>query len=210
MSEVFLGKSLVQYRVDRAAMKQYLLGRGYKTALRVLSFAESHHTGTRKDGVTPEFQHQLRIAFSILNLRDVANEELCLCLAFLHDTPEDYGVSYAVLEEKFGAEIAKKACILDKGQHATDDAYFEAIENDIDCSIVKGADNGDNIQSMVGVFNEAKIRTYMVRTKTQILPMLKRAANNFPEQHFAYASLRMRLKDQMLIYTHYVAEVTND
>lgn len=207
-SKVFLGKSLVQYRVDRAAMKQYLLGRGYKTALRVLSFAESYHTGTRKDGVTPEFQHQLRIAFSILNLRDVTNEELCLCLAFLHDTPEDYGVSYAVLEEKFGAEIAKKACILDKGQHTDNESYFEAIENDIDCSIVKGADNGDNIQSMVGVFNEAKIRTYMVRTKTQILPMLHRATYNFPEQHFAYASLRMRLKDQMLIYKHYVPEVT--
>lgn len=198
----------IQFDKDHAAMKQYLLGRGYKTALRVLAFASKYHVGLRKDGETPEFQHQLRIAFYILNLRDVANEELCLCLAFLHDTPEDYGVSYSLLSENFGTEIARKACILDKGQHSDDLSYFKAIESDIDCSVVKGADNGDNIQSMVGVFSEEKIRKYMSRTKTQILPMLKNAANNFPEQHFTYAAMRMRLKDQMLIYKHYVPEVT--
>lgn len=193
-----------QFEKDHAAIKNYLLGKNYKTALRVLAFAKSYHTGLRKDGVTPEFHHQIRIAFSILNLRDVMNEELCLCLSFLHDTPEDYGVSYSLLAENFGEEIARKACILDKGQHQHDELYFAAIEKDIDCSIVKGADNGDNIQSMVGVFNDEKINKYMTRTKTQILPMLKNAANNFPEQSFAYSSLRMRLKDQMLIYSHYV------
>jgi (p)ppGpp synthase/HD superfamily hydrolase len=196
-----------QFEKDHAAMKNYLLGRGYKTALRVLSFARSHHDGFRKDKVTPEFHHQIRIAFSILNLRDVVNEELCLCLAFLHDTPEDKNVSYSVLNEKFGHDIASKACILDKGQHRDEAACFLAIQNDIDCSIVKGADNGDNLQSMVGVFSKEKMGSYMHRTKHYVLLMLKNASNNFPEQSFAYSALRMRLKDQLMLYTEIVGDV---
>lgn len=190
-----------QFKKDYTAMKNYLLGREYHLALRVLVFALKYHTGMRKDGVTPEFQHQLRISFSILNLRGVVNEELCLCLAFLHDTAEDYGVSHALLATEFGEVIATKVCILDKGQHKNDDEYFTAIERDIDCSIVKGADNLDNIQSMVNAFSKEKMGTYMSRTKTQILPMLKNASNNFPVQTFSYCGLRTTLKNQLLLYT---------
>lgn len=191
----------IQFNKDHAAMKNYLLGRGYTTALRVLAFARRYHTGFRKDLVTPEFHHQIRIAFSILNLRDVKNEELCLSLAFLHDCPEDYGVSYSLLSKEFGEVIAAKACILDKGQHKDNFDYFYSIEFDIDCSIVKGADNCDNIQSMVGVFSKEKMGKYMERTRCEILPMLKNASNNFPEQSFAYSSLRLRLKDQLTLYS---------
>lgn len=191
----------IQFEKDHAAMKNYLLGRGYRLALKVLAFGMKHHTGFRKDGTTPEFQHQLRIAFSILNLRDVVNEELCICLAFLHDTPEDKGISYSVLNALFGHDVASKACILDKNQHKDEAACFEAIGNDIDCSIVKGADNGDNIQSMVGAFSKEKMQSYMERTREHVLPMLKIASQNFPEQSFAYSGLRMRLKDQLSLYT---------
>lgn len=191
----------IQFDKDHAALKNYLLGRGYTTALRVMAFARKHHIGFRKDNVTPEFHHQIRIAFSILNLRDVKNEELCLSLAFLHDTPEDFGVSYTTLKNEFGPVIAEKACMLDKNQYATSEDCFAALALDIDCSIVKGADNGDNVQSMVGVFTKEKMQSYMHRTKTEILPMLKQASNNFPEQSFAYSSLRLRLKDQLKLYS---------
>jgi (p)ppGpp synthase/HD superfamily hydrolase len=204
-----MGK-ITQFNKDHAAMKSYLLGRNYKTALRVLAFASSYHIGFRKDKETPEFQHQLRIAFAIMNLRDVVNEELCICLAFLHDTPEDYSVPYTLLSSKFGEEIARKSYILDKNQYKSSTDCFLSIENDIDCSIVKGADNCDNINSMVGVFSESKIQSYITRTETEILPMLKNAAYNFPEQHFAYAALRSRLKDQIIIYKHYNSEVSHE
>ena len=197
----------IQFEKDHAAMKNYLLGRGYKTALRVLPFASNLHDGFRKDKVTPEFHHQIRIAFSILNLRDVVNEELCVCLAFLHDTPEDKNISYSVLNGKFGKDIARKACILDKHQFTHEGSCFAAIAEDIDCSIVKGADNGDNIQSMVGVFTKEKMTSYMHRTKQYVLPMLKHASNNFPEQSFAYSGLRLRLKDQLLLYTEIVGSI---
>jgi (p)ppGpp synthase/HD superfamily hydrolase len=191
-----------QFEKDHAALKNYLLGRGYHQALTALGYANNHHTGFRKDGFTPEFHHQVRIAFSVLTLRDVTNEELCVTLSFLHDTPEDKNVSHAALCKLFGEEVATKACILDKNQHATEEACMAAIAQDSECSIVKGADNGDNVQSMVGVFSKEKIASYIMRTQTSILPMLKIAASLHPEQTFAYAGLRSRLKDQIKLYTN--------
>jgi (p)ppGpp synthase/HD superfamily hydrolase len=190
----------IQFEKDYTAMKSFLLGRNYKQGLKAISFARQLHDGMRKDGLTPEFHHQIQIAFSILNLRDVVNEELCLCLAFLHDTPEDKNISYMVLKREFGQDIASKACMLDKHQHATEEDCFLVVASDIDCSIVKGADNGNNIQTMHGAFTKEKMQLYMNRTEFQVLPMLKTASNNFPEQSFAYSALRTRLKDQLALY----------
>lgn len=198
-------RARTQFEKDHAALKNYLLGRGYHQALIALGFANHYHKGMRKDGCTPELHHQIRIAFSVLTLRDVANEELCVVLALLHDTPEDYGVSHEMLKNTFNEEIARKACILDKGQHPDDVAYMLAIANDRECSIVKGADNGDNIQSMVGAFTKEKMMSYIARTQETILPMLKNAAAQFPEQTFAYAGLRSRLKDQLKLYNALLA-----
>lgn len=200
-------KEQIQFEKDHAAMKNYLLGRGYKTALRVMAFAKNLHGGFRKDGKTPDFQHQIRIAFSILNLRDVSNEELCLCIAFLHDTPEDTSETYESLNALFGHDIAYKSCLLNKKQYGLESDCFTAVGLDIDCSIVKGADNGDNIQSMVGAFSKEKMQSYMYRTTDSVLPMLKAAANNFPEQSFAYSSLRMRLKDQLALYKEILGNI---
>lgn len=191
---------LIQFNKDYTALKSYLLGRNYTTSLRVLAYAKNLHNGFRKDQITPEFHHQIRIAFSILNLRDVANEEMCLSLSALHDTPEDKAVSYSTLADLFGHDIAYKSCLLNKHQYASESECFAAVANDIDCSLVKGADNSDNIQSMIGVFTNEKMKKYMERTKVSVLPMLKTASTNFPEQSFAYSSLRVRLKDQLALY----------
>lgn len=185
---------------DYTALKSYLLGRNYYMALRCMAFARELHSGTRKDGRTPEFHHQIRINFTCLNLRGVRNEELVQCLGFLHDTPEDKNISHALLAHEFNDEIATKACKLDKHQHSDEEACMKAISHDPDCSIVKGADNKDNIGSMVGAFTREKMVTYMTRTREQIIPMLKQAAIYFPDQSFAYGSLRSTLKDQLHLY----------
>lgn len=189
-----------QFEKDRTAIKNYLLGCGYTQALKAMAFAEKFHIGFRKDNVTPEFHHQIRIAFSVLNLRDVENEETCLILSFLHDTKEDYKISQDQLTSLFGSKISSKCSILDKNCFIGEGDCFTAIGEDIDCSIVKGADNCDNIQSMHGAFTDAKIAIYCERTERYVLPMLKIASRNFPHQSFSYSALRNQLKNKIVLY----------
>lgn len=40
-----------------STLKILLAGANYHRALKALHFAARHHVGTRKDGVTPEFDH---------------------------------------------------------------------------------------------------------------------------------------------------------
>jgi len=185
-------------------MKHYLLGRNYLMALKAMSFAKKYHVGMRKDGVTPEFTHQVRMAFSVLNLRGVLNEEMVIALCFTHDTDEDYSVSYTDMKEFFGSALADKTVAMNKGNYKTEDAYMQAMANELDCSVVKGVDNCDNIQTMHGAFSIEKMQSYMARTQLSILPMIKQASYNFPQQAFAYAAISTRLKDQLSLYRSFL------
>lgn len=42
----------------KIAIRYWLIGRGYYNALKAMDFAESYHTGVRKDG-NHEFSHQI-------------------------------------------------------------------------------------------------------------------------------------------------------
>lgn len=189
-----------RFQKDHAALKHYMIGRGYSLSLKALGFAAQYHTGLRKDKETPELHHQVRIMFNIISLRDVQNEELCLALAAVHDTDEDYNVGHRALTQATSLEVADKASILNKNHYSSDILYFAACAADLDCSVVKGCDNMDNIQTMHGAFTPEKIVSYMTRTERDVLPMLKQASQYHPQQHFAYAGIRTNLKGKLELY----------
>jgi excinuclease ABC subunit A len=51
------------------ALRYTLLGKGYTRSIKALEFARKIHCGTRKDGITPEFQHQVEIALYLTTLK---------------------------------------------------------------------------------------------------------------------------------------------
>lgn len=182
------------------SLKFFLLGRKYHTALAAYGIAKSYHTGTRKDGKTPEFQHQIEIALHVTTLRDVIAEELTLTAAILHDTPEDYDMSYQAVLDKFGFEVAESVWALTKKNKTMvkdiGEYYSEISENYI-ASIVKGCDRVHNLQSMPGVFTAEKQIRYIDETEDYVLPMLKKAAVLYPSQSLAYMNIRTTLKSQI-------------
>ena len=93
----------------RTALKGYCLGRDYVDVLRAITFAEEYHVGVRKDGVTPEFQHQIEIALHATTLKGLSNEDesILLQMIMLHDVVEDYNVSLMEIEQRFGPIVAK-------------------------------------------------------------------------------------------------------
>lgn len=209
------------FKKDYTALKNYLLGKGFYLALEGMAFAEKYHTGTRKDGYTPEFHHQLIIAWTIVNLRGLDGdwrsdrgltlEEHCILLAFLHDVMEDYGLSLEEIAKDFGKMAADDVYALSKkhrGEVKTVEQYNDELAQQPQRIIVKGADNSHNVQSMHGAFKPEKITSYLLDSKSHKLPLLRLGRKRFPKYHFAFTGLSFMLKRQIELYEAHALAMT--
>lgn len=214
MSDTFLKQ--------RNALTSFLRGKSYFDAIRALRLLELHcfkrkPDGTvlqfRKDNVTPELSHMVRMALSVTTLRDLLDEEGTIICALLHDLAEDHGVSKQELANMFGEERAQSVWLATKkfrgeNMYAADggpsSVFYDAIAGDQRTSIVKGVDRYDNFSSMLEVFSHEKKIEYLVEGEDYFLPMLKAASFNFPEQYAAYANIRAHLKDQIAMIKQYL------
>ncbi len=186
---------MTQYEKLKLSLRYYLLGKGWYVAVDALEFGESVHTGLRKDGVTPEFEHQIRIAHYLRSL-DCLHPEETIAAALLHDVREDYNIPDRELTRRFGSTITTACILLDKNgkEH---DAYFSGIADDAIASLAKGGDRIHNLQTMVGVFSREKQLKYVNEVRTQFFPMLKQARRSFPQQERAYENIKHMLESQI-------------
>jgi (p)ppGpp synthase/HD superfamily hydrolase len=185
----------------RIALYYFMLGRGYHTACRAMSYAESLHNGLRKDKVTPEFAHQVWIA-NFLRTLPLSNTilETALAVAFLHDTSEDKDVSFAEVARDFGPEVADGVDRMTKvfrGEKVNQEIYFRRLGETAVSALVKGVDRLHNLSSMVGVFSIEKQRAYIAETRAYHLPMLKVARKRFPEFEAAIENIKQSLNSRI-------------
>jgi (p)ppGpp synthase/HD superfamily hydrolase len=189
------------YEKHSVAMRYWLLGKEYFTALKALEYASGLHTGVRKDGTTREFAHQLSIGRYVRSLAAVLQHpEETLAAVFLHDVSEDYGVSLEELTDRFAPPVANAVWALTRkyrGTRTPDERYFAEVAMHPIASIVKGADRIHNVQTMLGVFTIEKQRSYVQDTEQHVLPMLKQARRQFPRQEAAYENLQHMLVSQI-------------
>jgi (p)ppGpp synthase/HD superfamily hydrolase len=185
------------------SLRYYLIGCKYFQALKAMEFAAKFHTGTRKDGKTPEFSHQMLIVQYLRTLHSgLLEPEDTFSCGFLHDTPEDYDVGFDEIENKFGVRVTKSVRLVTKKYRGTtvpEQYYYEQIGEDSIASVVKGGDRNQNVSSMVGVFTREKQLSYVEETEKLTLPMLKKARRNFPEQESVYENEKLLLNSQIAL-----------
>jgi len=187
-----------RYQKLEIALRYYLKGARYHTALKALDFASKWHRGFRKDGVTPEMQHQVEMALYVITLKGIKDEEKSIVAVLLHDVLEDYPNSEVKFMDVFNNDTYLLCQKLNKnGKNLVD--YFDAISKDPVASIVKGADRVHNVNSMVGVFSKEKQKKYIQEVNEYFLPMLKKARKNFPEQLDAYFNIMHMLRSQVAL-----------
>lgn len=183
------------------SMRYWLQGRKYHKALKAMEYAKDFHTGVRKDGLTPEFDHQIKIGHFVRTLEDsLMFPEETLCVVFLHDVCEDYDISFLEIEDKFGKKVADATRLLTKahrGERVPDSIYYARMHECPIASINKGGDRIHNFQSMPGVFSTEKQMKYIDECQEHILPMLKRAKRLHPEQECAYENIKHMLESQI-------------
>lgn len=196
---------------ERIALRHWLLGREWFTAAEAMAYAEGHHAGLRKDGITPEFSHQIQIGLYLTTLTPhLLFPEATLTAAFLHDVCEDYDVEFAEITHRFGQQVSAAVHALTKvhkGIKRDPDEVKATQEACPIASIVKGADRIHNQSTMAGVFGPAKIREYIEETTEYILPMLKVARRTFPFQEGAYQNARVVLRTQNATLRHFATAV---
>jgi (p)ppGpp synthase/HD superfamily hydrolase len=193
----------MSFTTERAALRYWLLGRGWTSASEALHLAEAHHRGLRKDGRTPEIAHQIAVAHHVRTLTPlIRHPEETLCTALLHDIREDYNLTDAEIREPFGNRVADSVHVMTKtyrGVRADDADVFAAIANDACASIAKGCDRAHNLRTMVGVFTVPKMAAYCDETRTYFYPMLKAARRLFPDQELAYENIKLTLTTQVQV-----------
>lgn len=201
---------MTHFDKQHIALRYWLLGAGFTRALRSMEFARGYHDGIRKDGA-PEFSHQIAIASFVRTLPGLLFPEDTLATVMLHDTVEDFGVPVDQIRDLFGDRVAdatwavtKKMPVFHAGEaigkveRNEDELYAEMAANPI-ASIVKPADRMHNQSTMVGVFGAEKRASYVDFTDARILPMMKIARRQHPEQEAAYMILQAALLTQARI-----------
>lgn len=185
---------MTEYDKLRISLRYFLLGREFYMAADALEYAAGFHTGFRKDGVTPEFQHQIEIAHYVRTLSpSLMFPEDTLAAVLLHDVPEDYGVPHGDIANRFGPKVGRAVFLMDKNSNAR----FESIGEDPIASVAKGGDRIHNLQSMVGVFTREKQIKYVAEAQEKFLPMLKQARRLFPKQEAAYENIKHMMTSQI-------------
>lgn len=194
------------------ALRHFFLGKGWHKALAAMELAQEFHVGKRKDGLTPEFEHQLGIASYLLTIeKGLIFPELTVAVAFLHDISEDYNLGFEELEKRFGKEVSAAVKLLTKkyrGTKTPPETYFSELGNCPISSLIKGADRINN-QQTIFVYKPEKQKEYLEETEKYIIPMLKAARHKFTEQFPAYHNILFILRSQTEFITKLIGE-TND
>lgn len=198
------------------ACRYWLLGRGYHHGARSMAYNRKIFSGTRKDGITPEFDHHVCQVQYLRTLPDILFPEETICTIFFHDTPEDKGISPQEIAQMFPNNALFAQRVSDavwrmtkkwRGEKRCENDLFEEMAKCPISSIAKGCDRIHNVQTMVGVFTPQKQRAYLEEVDRLFLPMLKEAENNFPEQEAAYKNIRTVLRNQSALIRAFLENV---
>lgn len=189
------------YTKLKTAIRYWMLGREYHIALKAMEFGLKYHTGLRKDGVMPEFQHQVSQASFARTLEPhLLFPDETLATIFLHDVVEDCDVDIATIFAQFGKKVGTSVELMTnqiRGVRKPIGSYYGEMQFDPIASIAKGCDRIHNHQTMVDVFTPEKIDSYMIETNGHVIPMLKLARRRFTRQEGAYLNVKHVLMTQM-------------
>jgi (p)ppGpp synthase/HD superfamily hydrolase len=185
------------YQKHLISLRAWLQGSAKHEALRALEFARPLHDGLRKDGVTPEFAHQVFMMNFARNLDPaLLHPDETLAVLALHDVVEDKNVSILDIQAEFGERTARAVFLMTapEGETTADKAdRFRAMAEDPIASVAKAIDRVHNVVSMVGVFTPDKVARYIAESEELILPMMKAARRRFPKQIPVYEITKLMI-----------------
>ncbi|MFK4135919.1 hypothetical protein ACI2KR_27095 [Pseudomonas luteola] len=172
----------------------------YLVCLKAFDYAELHHTGVRKDKVTPEINHQHNIlGFMLTQIRNLSNPAIVLAVIMLHDTLEDNGELEDEIKGLFPDLFVyiRRISKVRRGIKLSNELYYSEMAECPVSSVGKGADRAHNLSTSLGVLSNEKLEEALTETRQYVLPMLKKARHNFPEQEMIYELIKSVINIQL-------------
>jgi (p)ppGpp synthase/HD superfamily hydrolase len=191
---------------DLSTLEKILRGGGYHQALISLSVARDYHPGFRKDGITPNFHHQVKVAFSAYDDRErikaggLKTDEI-IAGSFLHDTyEENQEIQLQELKERrLKEEVIGLMLGLSKmrgGVTISTDEYYGQLLDDPRRLVVKLYDRRQNVESVFGLKPE-KLVNYFAET-SQLLDVAKKGRLKYPELEGLIQHSRNQIKQYIV------------
>lgn len=168
---------MFDYQKEFTYVKGFAMGAMMPETIRMLNYARAKHsTQTRKTG-EPYISHPLTMACHAISMGIRDDIIIAGCLA--HDICEDCGVA---IEDLPGSDDLRKVVgLLTKNSTMTTREYYDGIATDIRAIFVKLIDRCHNVSSMAGVFSEAKLKEYIEETRDYVIPLIRKAKDEYPE-----------------------------
>ena len=196
------------------ALRYWLIGKSFHLALDALNFASLYHTGVRKDGVTPELDHQVSIALYARTL-PISDDEIekLIVVILLHDVREDYSsadqvpaglapVSEQLIIQRFGTDVSRDIELLSKvtaGVKKDAAIYFAQIRETWRACLVKLLDRLHNLSTMQGAFSPQKQIEYVAEARRDILPLARYARRAFSRYEPAFENVKLGIGLQIAL-----------
>lgn len=184
-------------------LRAYLKGAGMNQSLLALSYArDKHKNQTRKDG-TPYIVHPLRMACyaAALGIR----HDPTMCTIILHDISEDCDIPFKELPFDERVQTAVKYVTItrfdtDRSKDETKRRYYSELIYSPEACITKGIDKYDNLSDMVFTLSDDAIGKNTAETDVLLLPVLKKAKDEYAYLSDILYVIRMNLKSVAGIY----------
>ncbi len=157
---------------------------------------DKHKHMTRKDGVTPYFEH-LKDVVSHLKSLGIIDEDV-LCSGWLHDTIEDTDTTFDDLYERFGKKVAVLVFSLSKDKKLPkkerERLYVKQLKDaPLDAKIIKLCDISANLKDMVKP-NSKMSKNKMKKTAKQKRHYLLVIKNDIIENKSNYPKISNLIK----------------
>lgn len=184
-------------------MKGFAMGSHLTETMKALNFARKLHNGQFRKSGEPYISHPLTMACQAISM-GIVNDEIISSI-LLHDVVEDCGVSINDLpcNDKIKEAVklltyVKPEIYLEKDGHGISIKdvkanYYEAIAGNEIAAIVKIFDRCHNVSSMAGTFTKSKLHEYIEETETYVLPMIRKAKDEYPEYQNAIFVLKYHI-----------------
>lgn len=157
-------------------LKGYAMGLEWSDTLAALSLARVAHKDQKRKSGEPYIIHPLTVASHAVALG--IKEDAIIAAAILHDVVEDCNIAIENLPVSDGTKDAVHRLTHIKGEPLG--PYYREIGESRVASIVKLLDRCDNVSTMAGVFSVEKIKQYIEETREYILPLLRKAKDQWP------------------------------
>ena len=179
-------------------LKGFCKGMGLSNSTKAFSFILKQHGDQKRNDGSPYYVHPVKVASQLISLGvyhdDLKKLDVLITGALLHDVLEDTKATAEQITDNFNEEITSVVQFLTKTKDMSNEFYYDRIKENLPASIIKIADRCNNISTMAGVFDRARLQRYVDETNVQIKPLIRHVRDNNPDISHQIVNMSYHIK----------------